>query len=176
MKSDILEVAQLGKSVGLKGYVKLHNRSDFPEQFKKGAKFFDKNGTQLVIKHYDKVRGEALFEGFESVDLAKELTNRILYTTIEQTRKDCKLKKDEYFYFDIIGLKLVENGEVLGIVDDIEQIAKDNLLFIKTDQTLIDAGFAKSFYVPYLDGFIKSVDLQTREILATNAKALLENS
>ncbi|MGG7047718.1 MULTISPECIES: ribosome maturation factor RimM [unclassified Campylobacter] len=176
MKSDILEVAQLGKSVGLKGYVKLHNRSDFPEQFKKGAKFFDKSGTQLVIKHYNKVRGEVLFEDFESVELAKELTNRMLYTTIEQTRKDCKLKKDEYFYFDIIGLKVVENNEILGVVDDIEQVSKDSLLLVKTDEKLTQNGFAKSFYLPYIDNFVKSIDLQSKEILAINAKALLESS
>ncbi|CAD7286498.1 ribosome maturation factor RimM [Campylobacter suis] len=176
MKSDILEVAQLGKSVGLKGYVKLHNRSDFPEQFKKGAKFFDKNNTELVIKHYDKIRSEVLFEDFESIEKAKELTNRILYTTIEQTRKACKLKKDEYFYFDIIGLKVVENNEILGVVDDIEQVAKDSLLLVETDEKLTQNGFAKSFYLPYIDNFVKSIDLQTKEILAINAKALLESS
>ncbi|MBE2983968.1 16S rRNA processing protein RimM [Campylobacter sp. RM9344] len=176
MKSENLEVAIIGKTVGLRGYVKLHNKSDFPEQFKKDAKFFDKDGNWLIIKNYDKTRGEALFVGFESIEAAKELTNRVIYTTVEQTRKDCKLKRDEFFYFDIIGLKILENGEILGIVDDIEEISSSNLLFIKTSPSLAEQGFAKSFYIPYIDEFITSVDLEKQEISTKNAKAILENS
>mgnify|MGYP003325207756 CR=1 FL=1 len=44
MNSDLLEVAKLGRTVGLKGALKLHNLSDFESQFKKGAKFFTKDG------------------------------------------------------------------------------------------------------------------------------------
>lgn len=176
MKIKNLEVAIIGRTVGLKGYVKLHNRSDFPEQFKKNANFFDKDGVQLTIKHYDKTRSEALFVGFESVELAKELTNRVIYATIEQTRKECKLKSGEFFYFDIIGLSVIEDSKVIGTVDDISDISGSNLLYIKTDKSLVDSGLGKNFYIPYLDVFVKSVDLDKKEILVTNAKAILENS
>ena len=39
LKDDMLEVALLGKTIGLKGAIKLHNRSDFPSQFKKVQNF-----------------------------------------------------------------------------------------------------------------------------------------
>ncbi|NPA50162.1 MAG: ribosome maturation factor RimM, partial [Epsilonproteobacteria bacterium] len=35
MNKDKILVAQIGRSVGLKGYLKLNIFSDFPEQFKK---------------------------------------------------------------------------------------------------------------------------------------------
>ena len=53
MKSDLVEVCILGKTVGLKGALKLHNRSDFIEQYKKGAKFYDKFGNLLSVLNSD---------------------------------------------------------------------------------------------------------------------------
>ncbi len=176
MNSDIVEVATIGRCVGLKGYLKLHNKSDFPEQFKKGATFFDKNNDQLTIKDYNRQKELVLFENFDDLDLAKTLVNRTIYTTKELTRKKCKLKKDEFFQFDIIGLKVIESGEILGIVEDIQDNFANSLLCIKTDEKLIMSGNPKNFYIPYLEHFIISVNLDNEEILVKGARAILENS
>ena len=176
MNSDIVEVATIGRCVGLKGYLKLHNKSDFPEQFKKGATFFDKNNDQLTIKDYNRQKELVLFENFDDLDLAKVLVNRTIYTTKELTRKNCKLKKNEFFQFDIIGLKVIENGEILGIVEDIQDNFANSLLYIKTDEKLIMNGNPKNFYIPYLEHFIISVNLDNEEILVKGAISILENS
>ena len=176
MNSDVVEVATIGRCVGLKGYLKLHNKSDFPEQFKKGATFFDKNNDQLIIKDYNRGKELVLFENFDDLDLAKTLVNKTIYTTKELTRKNCKLKKDEFFQFDIIGLKVVENGEILGIVEDIQDNFANSLLYIKTDEKLIISGNPKNFYIPYLEHFIISVNLDNEEILVKGAISILENS
>ena len=176
MNSDIVEVATIGRCVGLKGYLKLHNKSDFPEQFKKGATFFDKNNDQLVIKDYNRQKELVLFENFDDLDLAKTLVNRTIYTTKELTRKNCKLKKNEFFQFDIIGLKVVESGEILGIVEDIQDNFANSLLYIKTDEELTLGSKPKNFYIPYLKHFIESVNLDGGEILVKGARAILENS
>ncbi|WP_069637950.1 ribosome maturation factor RimM [Campylobacter pinnipediorum] len=176
MENDFLEVATLGRSVGLKGYVKLYNKSDFPEQFKKNAKFFDKDGKEFILKDFNKINSSALFFGFEDIELAKELTNKILYTTKELTRKTCKLKKDEFFYFDILSLAVIEDDEELGVVVDIQDISKDRLLEVKTDKILVDAGLPKTFFIPYIDNFILNVDLSQKTIYVKNSRAILENS
>lgn len=176
MNSDIVEVATIGRCVGLRGYLKLHNKSDFSEQYKKGATFFDKNNDQLIIKDYNRGKELVLFENFDDLDLAKTLVNRTIYTTKELTRKNCKLRKNEFFQFDIIGLKVVENGEFLGIVEDIQDNFANSLLYIKTDEKLIISGNPKNFYIPYLEHFIISVNLDNEEILVKGARAILENS
>lgn len=175
MNDDMLVVATLGKSVGLKGYVKLHNKSDFASQFKKGASFNCDGGLNLTIKHFDISRSCVLFEGFEDVESAKTLTNKNLYTTKELTRKNCKLKKDEYFYFDIIGLKVVESGQILGIVIDIMDMSANYLLLVKVDDSLIKNGAAGEFYLPYVDRYIIDVSLQEGCIITKDAKDLLES-
>ena len=86
--SELVEVALLVKTVGLKGFVKLHNKGDFPNQFKKNAIFCDKDGKELVVKSYNHTNDTISFYGFEDIDSAKTLTNKIIYTTKEETRKN----------------------------------------------------------------------------------------
>ncbi|EAJ5682394.1 16S rRNA processing protein RimM [Campylobacter lari] len=174
MKSDLVQVAKLGKSVGLKGYVKLHNLSDFYEQFKIGAKFFDINQKIYAIKAFDKTRSLVLFEGFENVDAAKTLTNITLFQTIEATKETCKLKKDEYFYFDIIGCDVIENEQKLGVVEDILENGTGFLFCIKCDEKLQTK--VKNFYIPYVDKYIQKVDVESKKIFTQSALDILENS
>lgn len=156
------------------------------------------------IKKNDKYFIE--FEGITSADSAKQLVNAKIYATKAQSREHCKLKKDEYFYFDIIGLEIIEEGENLGIVRDIERIGNvdyfivevaDNLasnITTKSTQHKLNKSknIAKStnptpkptkkqnkpktFLVPYVDRFILEVCLQTGRIFTKNAKSILEQS
>ncbi|QKF91877.1 ribosome maturation factor RimM [Campylobacter sp. CCUG 57310] len=176
MKSDLVEVGILGKSVGLKGFVKLHDKSDFPKQFKKDAKFIDKDGNELVVKSFNSANSSILFYDFEDIDLAKTLTNRTIYTTQELTRQTCNLKKDEFFYFDILGCKIYENDQNLGVVEDIEDGSANHLFCIKTDDELVQKGLAKNFYIPYINAYVEKIDIQNKIIYTKNAFLILENS
>ncbi|AJC84913.1 ribosome maturation factor RimM [Campylobacter peloridis] len=174
MNNNLVQVAKLGKCVGLKGYVKLHNLSDFNEQYKKGARFFDKNQKIYTIKTFDKSRSIVLFEGFESIELARNLTNITLYQSIELTRQTCKLKKDEYFYFDIIGCDVYENEQKLGVVEDILESGAGFLFCIRCDESLQVK--VKNFYIPYVDKYIQKIDIENKKILSQFALDILENS
>lgn len=175
MHKDMLEVALLGKTNGLKGAIKLHNRSDFVSQFKKGAKFYLENGEILEILSFNKANFTAIFRGFESIELAKTLTNKKIFQTKEMTKKTCKLAKDEFFYFEILGLEIVENGEILGVVSDILEVA--NFIFeISTAGNLKQSGLPEIFYLPYIDHFIERVDVGGGKIFAKGAKEILQNS
>lgn len=153
-------VAKLGRTVGVQGFVRLHNLSDFPEQFECGASFFDKNSRVLKIKARN--AQSVLFEGFESLESAKTLVNLELFQSVEKSRASCKLGDDEFFYFDIIGLEVFENGLLLGVVKDILPAGND-LLLIKSDESLVKKGFVGEFYLPYVDFYIKSVELSAKD-------------
>lgn len=176
MNDDLLEVALIGKSVGLKGYLRLHNRSDFLEQFKEKAQFYDKFGNVYEIENFDKKNLLVKFVGFDDANSAKKLTNLLIFATKQSTIKNCKLKNGEYFYFDIIGLKVIENGVVLGVVDEICYIGLSHLFLIKTDENLVKSGLPKQFYIPYNDHFISKIDISSKTVVSQNAFAILENS
>lgn len=160
MNEALVLVAKLGRTVGVQGFVRLHNLSDFPEQFECGASFFDKNSRVLKIKARN--AQSVLFEGFESLECAKTLVNLELFQSVEKSRASCKLGKDEFFYFDIIGLEVFENGLLLGVVKDILPAGND-LLLIKSDESLVKKGFASEFYLPYVDFYVKSVELGAKD-------------
>ncbi len=174
--SELVEVALLGKTVGLKGFVRLHNRGDFPNQFKKNAIFYDGDGNELVVKNHNSTNDTIVFCGFEDVDSAKTLTNKTIYTTKEETRKNCKLKKGEFFYFDVIGCEIYENNQRLGEVEDIDEVGANHLFLVKTDGNLISKGLEKNFYILYIDVYIEKVDVENKKIYTKNAILILENS
>ncbi len=175
-KKELLHIATLGKSVGLKGDMKLHIKTDFPEQFKKNATFYITPETKITIENVNFQRGTIKLSGYNTPEEAKKLTNAKLHATIEQTRKECKLEDGEHFWFDIEGCLVYEDGLFLGKVIEIERILDTDYLKIKTADELVAQKLPKSFLLPYNEHFIKSVDTKEKKIEAIGAYDILEAS
>ena len=175
-QSNLLHIATIGKSVGIKGDMKLHLNTDFPQQFKKNCSFFINSQDKITLSDVNLGRGLIKIEGITTPEDAKKFTNKKLYTTIEDTRKNCKLGDDEYFWFDIIGCIVKEGDEILGEVVEIDRINNLNYLKIKTDEKLIKDGFAKSFLLPRVAPLVIKTDIEAKEIIADGAKDILEAS
>lgn len=170
-------VAKLGKAVGLKGHLRLFIDSDFPEQFKKGSTFLTNKNFQLTILEYLKDRDLVSFEGYSDMESAKKLTNTELYTTIEQTKEFCKLKDNEFFWFDLISCEVYEDSLKLGVVSDVHRFPLNDYLEVKTDSQLVEKGLPKIFLIPHIfETFIQRVDIENKKIFAINAFDILENS
>ena len=175
MKNKIY-VAKLGKSVGLTGEIKIFLDSDFPEQFKKGATFTTNKDNSLTVKNYNESRGIISFDEINNIDDAKKLTNQQLFTTEEDTKDNCKLNKDQFFWFDLIDCMVIENEEILGTIIEIHRYPLGDYFEIKTEKSLVEKDFPKNFLLPYEKNYIKSVDIKNKKIDAKDAKAILENS
>jgi len=173
---NLLHVATLGRTVGLKGDIKLNLHTDFPEQFVKGATFEMENGSVLTLQSYNPDRELAHIIGYDTPEAAKVLTNAKLFTTHEATRARCKLAKGEFFWFDLPGLNVFEGEKLLGSVQEIERIGAQDYLSVKTESTLVEKGAAESFFIPYIDRFVLKVDLETKKILVDGGVDLLEAS
>ena len=173
---DLIYVAKLGKTTGLKGAQKLHIDSDFPDQFKKGSKLITNKKETLTIESYNKSSNTIKFVGIDDIDSAKKLTNRELFVTKDDTKEYCKLEENQFFWFDMVDCSIVEDEEVLGKVVDIQRLPLSDYLQIKTDKALVDSGMPKSFLIPYLDQYIQKVDLESKQIFTKDCKDILEAS
>jgi 16S rRNA processing protein RimM len=176
MDKELVYVAKLGKTVGLKGDLKLYIDSDFPEQIKNNAAFTTNKKLQLTIENYDAKKELVKFKGIDTVEDAKKLVNQQLLSSVEQTRQNCELKENQYFWFDLIGCSIIEKNSVLGRVKEIHRYPVDDYLEIATDKEYIEKNYPKSFLIPYNDNFILSVSLENKEIMAKGAFDILENS
>ncbi len=176
-QSSLIEVAQIGRLVGLKGELKLHLQCDFPEQFKKGKTFTTQKGETLEVFSYNPSRELISFVGYQDREVAAKLVNTLLFTTQENSIQECALKEGEFFWFDLIDARVIdEDGTLLGVVDEIERIAVNDYLVIKTDEALVKKGLAKTFYMPYIDRYIITFDKVKKEVLCKDGLGILENS
>ena len=174
MKDNIL-VAKLGKSVGLKGDLRLFIESDFPEILQKNVILTTDKNTTLTIERINYSNSVIKFYGIDSIDEAKKLTNSLLFMSLKDTREKCELEKDEYFWFDLIGLNAYESEEYLGKIVNIQRLPSADYLEIEINQNLKlnMKKLPKSFLIPYLDNFIKKVDMDDKKIYLTNSKDII---
>ncbi len=168
-------VAQFGRVVGLKGEMKLHLQTDFPEQFVKGRKITTDRGVQ-EIEYYNPKRGLIKLLGINTPEDAKKMTNAKIYASEEESKEYCKLEEGQYFWFEIIDSKVIENEKKLGIVKDVVRLPANDYLEVITDEALVKEGFAKTFLIPYLPNFIKNVDIENKTIEVSGAQDILEAS
>ncbi len=175
--SDKVEVATIGKVVGLGGELKLHLLTDFTEQFTTGTRYRLKNGTTIEIEHYNPKRGLVKFLHYNVREDAAVLTNQKLYLTEEESRENCHLEENQYFWFDLIGADIIDNGVLIGTIKEVERIASTDYLVVSTIETLREKGLAKKFYIPYIIGvYIKRFDIDEKSLYTKGALDLLEAS
>ncbi|MEA2099996.1 MAG: ribosome maturation factor RimM [Campylobacterota bacterium] len=175
-KEQLLHIATIGKTVGIHGDMKFHIKCDFPEQFHDGASFFTNLKKNIILNDVNLDRGIIKIEGIKTIEDAKKYTNVKLFTTREETRKNCHLDEGEYFWFDLEDCEVFEDGRFLGVVHEVERIAISNYLNIKTSDELVKSGSAKSFLVPFQEPFRLSVDVDKKIITVSGAMDILEAS
>jgi 16S rRNA processing protein RimM len=173
MKNKI-PIAKIGKTYGVKGWLKIHFLTDFPEQFKVG-KIFKTDKETLTIENINHKNNTIKFKRFNNPEEAKKLTNRTIYSDIESSHRDIKLKKDEYFWFDIIGCKVYEKNKLLGIIEDINRINDINYIVVKVDKSMQKNGKPKRFLFDFKRHIIE-VDIKNKKLIVENTIPILEAS
>ncbi|WP_457745511.1 ribosome maturation factor RimM [Sulfurimonas sp.] len=172
----LLHIATIGRTVGIRGDMKLHIKSDFPEQFKTGASFLINKKEKITLSEVNLSRGLVKINNITNPQDAKKFTNAKLYTTYDETRKNCHLNEGEYFFFDLEDCNVYEDGNLLGHVKEIDRINATNYLSIVTDVSLVEKGFSKNFLVPFIEPFKVAVDIEAKRIDLRGALDILEAS
>ncbi|MCW8953747.1 MAG: ribosome maturation factor RimM [Sulfurimonas sp.] len=175
-KEQLLHIATIGKTVGIKGDMKFHVKTDFPEQFHNGATFFTNLKKNITLNDVNLERGTIKIAGVNTVEDAKKYTNAKLFTTRDETRKNCHLEDGEYFWFDLEDCEVFEDGKLLGKVYEVERITITNYLNVNTDESLVKTGSAKNFLIPFQEPFKVSVDIDKKIITVKGAMDILEAS
>ncbi|MFK5975376.1 MAG: ribosome maturation factor RimM [Sulfurovum sp.] len=175
MQDDKALIAQIGKTIGLWGDLKLHIHTDFPEQFQVGNSYSTNRG-ELVIKEINLTRGMVSFVGYDGIDFAKKLTNTKIFTNEAKTKESCELKEGQHFWFDIVGSMVMQDDMTLGSVLEVQRLGETDYLYIQTDSVLVADGLPKTFLVPYIDRYVINADTEAKVILTKDAKDILEAS
>ena len=159
------EMIYIGKTVstfGIKGELKVI--SDF-EKCDKAYKIGNKiliNNIEHVISGIRYHKNYILLE----IDDLKNINNILKYVgfNIYIKRMDLHLEENEFLYKDLINSDVIDNdGSNLGKIIEARQGV--NLL--------IKVKGSKEFYIPYVDDYIISFDLNNKKLYTKNAKDLI---
>ncbi len=169
-----MEYLSLGKivdSFGVDGTVKIYSTtSNGDKRYKAGNKLFlvnphDNSKKELNVVKY-RHTGFFDFVKFEELNTPEEVKFLKGYEIqIEKNQND--LSKGYYFYSDLRGCKIVDDkNNELGIVKEVEEFPSQITLRVSRKNN-------KDFFVPFINEFIKNVNIDDRVIIINVIEGLL---
>ena len=133
---DLLQVGVITSTHGIRGEVKVFPTTDDVSRFKKLKNVILDNGKEhrdLEIESVKFFKNMVIlkFKGIDNINDVEKYKKAPLFVTRENA---VPLEEDEYFIADLIGLKVVsDEGEDLGIIDDVLQTGANDVYIIKKD-------------------------------------------
>ena len=172
-KDKWMSIGEIVAPQGLKGEIRIKPSSDFPERFTKpGKRWIQKDNelpTEIKLKKGTLIPGKSIFvlslEGISSRSSAEQIIGWKLVIPIDSRPS---LSKDEYHYFDLIGLEARRGAQktLIGYVTDLIKGGND-LLEIE----LIDG---KKVLVPFVKEIIPEIAIKEKWVLINPPPGLLE--
>ena len=120
----------------------------------------------LSVVHKTPVLSYVLFDGYTDINVAEKLVSRRLY--IPESAIPNILDPEEYFEFQLLGLKPVHNDTIypsFTITSVLDNPAHPILSFVSDSQEIL---------VPYISRYIGKVDLEQKTIEVLNWKEWFE--
>ena len=157
-------IGDITNTHGLKGELRIV--SDFKYKnlvFKKGMKLYvGSSHEELVINTYrtHKMYDMVTFEGVE------DITDAVCYKGDKVYIDKKSIEIDGFFDEDIIGLDAYDDEKYIGKVENILKSPAHDLLLIVND--------SKHHMVPYINEFIKKIDLDNNKIFINTIEGLID--
>mgnify|MGYP000522515823 FL=1 len=158
---DLLQVGVITTTHGVRGEVKVFPTTDDPARFKKLKNVVLDTGKELVdlevagVKFF-KNMVIVKFKGIDNINDVEKYRKKSLYVTRENA---VKLKKNEYFIADLIGLQAEsDEGEDLGELSDVLQTGANDVYVLSKEGT-------DDILLPAIKECVKEVDLENGKII-----------
>ena len=166
---EYLQVGVITNTHGIRGEVKVFPTTDDPARFKKLKHVFLDTG-----KEYQKMEIEQVkffkqfvilkFKGYDNInDIEKYRQKSLLVDRAHAV----KLKKDEYFIADLIGLSVyTEEQKFLGVLRDVLQTGANDVYVVEMENK-------EEVLIPAIGECILEVELEERKMYVHLLKGLL---
>ena len=167
---DLVAIARIVRTRGLKGEVVADILTDFPERFeilsdvtavRESGEWFD-----LKIENVWFQNGRVIlkFAGYDSIESGETLRNIEICVPESEA---VELEADEYFDWELVGCKVeTVSGELIGNVRELMRTGGTELLVVDGD--------AKEFLIPFANAICVEVDIENKLIKIDPPEGLLE--
>jgi len=168
---EYVRLGKITKTFGLEGGVKCFSLTDFPtERFQPRTKLslLDERTNQrkeVTLKSF-RDSGPFYFLSFEGIDDISE-AEKLQGFFVEIEKGKAPLPQGHYRLNDLLECEVKdEKGTLLGKVSEVLAYSTVKTLRVRRDG-------AKDFFVPFVDEFIKSVDIEKKTIVIHVIEGLL---
>lgn len=167
---DLLKVGIISSTHGIRGEVKVFPTTDDPQRFKKLKNILldsgkEKRNLKIQSVKFFKQFVILKFEEIDDINDVEKYKGSSLYVTRDQA---VKLKKDEYFIADLIGLTVTAQEEKL------EGTLKDVMETGANDVYVIELTDGRELLLPAIKECVLSVDIEKGEMQIRLLDGLLE--
>lgn len=167
---DLLQVGAITQTHGLRGEVKVFPTTDDAKRFKKLKEVILDTGKEKMVLEIESVKFFKQFvilkfKGFDDINDIERYKGKSLYVTRENA---VKLKKDEYFIADLIGIKVYdENEEYLGVLKDVIVTGANDVYDIALED-------GRSLLLPAIKQCVLEVDMEQHQMKVHVLEGLLD--
>lgn len=165
-----LQVGVITQTHGIRGEVKVFPTTDDASRFKKLKEVIMDTGRERLTLEIEGVKffkqyAILKFKGYDSINDIEKYKNAKLYVTRD---KAVKLKKDEYFIADLIGLDVVtDEREYFGRLKDVMSTGANDVYVVTRED-------GSEVLLPAIKECVKSVDMEQGQITVHIMDGLLE--
>lgn len=157
---DLLQVGIITSTHGIRGEVKVFPSTDDVMRFKKLKQVILDTGKEQLTLDIENVKffkqfAILKFKGIDNInDVEKYKGNPLLVE-----RKDAvKLKSDEYFIADMIGMKVyTDDDKEFGVLADVLETGANDVYVIRTEER-------QEILVPAIKQCILNIDIEKQEM------------
>ena len=158
---QLLQVGVISSTHGVRGEVKVFPTTDDVKRFKKLKKVILDTGKEQLPLEIEGVKFFKQFvilkfRGIDNINDIEKYKGKRLLVDREHA---VKLKKDEYFIADMIGMDVfTEDGELFGALKDVMETGAN-------DVYIIEMSDGKEVLVPAIKQGILDVDIENRKMV-----------
>lgn len=166
---EYLLVGTIVGTHGIKGELKVKSETSFPEQrYSHDSVLLIKKGNSYQEV---KVTSHRVHKGLDLITLndIKDINYVGEYIGLElyiQKSLLPDLEEDEFYFDDLIGLKVYDYQKEIGQVEDVMEVPQGAILIIRQINK-------KKSFVPFNEEFVKEVDLENKIIHIESIEGLL---
>ena len=167
---DLFQVGAITSTHGVRGEVKVYPTTDDVRRFKKLKEVLLDTGKEMLTLEVESVKFFKQFvilkfKGIDSLNDVEKYRSKNLFVTRENA---IKLRKDEYFIADLIGLCVYTDEDVLfGELTDVIQTGANDVYVVKMED-------GKEVLFPAIKECILSVDMENRQMKVHVMDGLLD--
>lgn len=153
---NLLQVGVISSTHGVRGEVKVFPTTDDVNRFKKLKEVQLDTGREKLTLQIESVKffkqfAILKFKGYDSMNDVEKYKGKSLFVTRENA---VKLKKDEYFIADLIGLQVEnEDGSFKGVLKDVIETGANDVYTVSCED-------GREVLIPAIKDCILSVDLE----------------